>query len=237
MAAALKMLVWDVDGTIADTERYGHLPAANEAMAQLGLDIEWSWAEFRRMIGTIPGNANRLRHALTERGMGARDIEEYVKRFEPLKRELYINKYLYRVKLRAGVRALVEQVVKSGLRLAIISTSYESQIEALLQALLAEFREHFEYVLGKEHGSKTRSNGLLHRMLLERTALLPKELMMIEDAADGLEAAVTAQIPTLVCYNDYTKGHDFRTALAVVPTLESMTLDQLFTFHQTTQQL
>ncbi len=233
--AELKMVIWDVDGTIADTERHGHLPACNEAMQLLGLEESWSWPQFKEMLARVPGNANRLRHALSRQGYAPAAIEGYVERFIPLKKKLYIEKYLKEVALRPGVRALMHQMLEAGIRLAVISTSHEAQIEALLRHQLPEVYPHFEYILGKESGAKTRSKGLLHRMLMGRTGLSAEELLMIEDAADGLEAARAAQIEVLVCYNDYTRGQDFRQALAVVPTLASLTLEQLTAFHQTTQ--
>ncbi len=229
------MAIWDVDGTIADTERYGHLPACNEAMRQLGLDLEWSWTEFRDLLPRIPGNANRLRHELARKGYAEAEIEDYVGRFTPLKKELYIDKYLKEVQLRPGVRALMTQMIEAGIRLAIISTSHEAQIKALLRGRLPDLWPHFEHVLGKESGPKTRSDGLLHRLLLERTGLNADEVLMVEDAENGLQAARAARIETIVCYNDYTRTQDFRGALAVVPTLEALTLEQLIVFHQTIQ--
>ena len=32
MGKQLKAIIFDVDGTLADTEQYGHLPACNDAM-------------------------------------------------------------------------------------------------------------------------------------------------------------------------------------------------------------
>ena len=60
-------IIFDVDGTIADTERHGHLPACNDAFSELELPINWSWEEFKKMLD-IPSNANRARIALTNQG-------------------------------------------------------------------------------------------------------------------------------------------------------------------------
>jgi phosphoglycolate phosphatase-like HAD superfamily hydrolase len=39
----VRALIFDVDGTLADTERDGHRVAFNAAFAESGLD--WSWDE------------------------------------------------------------------------------------------------------------------------------------------------------------------------------------------------
>src|SRR5918996_1619533 len=66
-SGSLRALMFDVDGTLADTEREGHLAACNAAFAERGLPIRWSWDEYRELL-RIPGNKNRMRLALTQLG-------------------------------------------------------------------------------------------------------------------------------------------------------------------------
>ena len=40
--AELKALIFDVDGTLAETERDGHRPAFNQAFADTGLGWDWT---------------------------------------------------------------------------------------------------------------------------------------------------------------------------------------------------
>ena len=44
MGATLRALIWDVDGTLAETEGDGHLPAFNRAFADEGLPWKWDAA-------------------------------------------------------------------------------------------------------------------------------------------------------------------------------------------------
>ena len=83
----LRAIIFDVDGTLADTEKDGHLPACNEAFAQMGFDIRWSWEEFRELL-KIPGNANRMRLALSTRtSLSQAEIDRIVPELFALKRE------------------------------------------------------------------------------------------------------------------------------------------------------
>ncbi len=228
---SLKLLIFDVDGTLADTERYGHLPASNDAMKELGLPLHWSWEEFLKLL-PIPGNVNRLRAALQQRGYSAEEIESLAERFAPLKQRIYIEKYLPALRLRPGIRELIARAIETGKELAIVSTSYESQIRALLENQLSQFAPHFRVILGKESGKKTGPEGTLYGTCLQRTGFLADEALAIEDSAEGLRAAGAVGIPAVVFYNDYTFGSDFRNALLVAPEATLVTLEQLEEIHQ-----
>lgn len=219
----LKLIIFDVDGTIADTERYGHLPACNDAMKLIGLNLNWSWNKFKSMLD-IPGTSNRLRKELSQRNFSNIKIENYVRKFEPLKKKLYVEKYLQRINLRKGVKELINEAIKSKIKLAIVSTSYETQIKALLNAKLPDEQNYFEVILGKESGKKVDNNGYLHKKCLQLTNCKAEESLVIEDSNDGLKAAVCANISTAVFYNDYTFGSPFENAKLVAKSLEHFNL-------------
>jgi beta-phosphoglucomutase-like phosphatase (HAD superfamily) len=90
-----KAIIFDVDGTLADTEKDGHLAACNEAFERMGpssflrtgFDIRWTWEEFKALL-KIPGNANRMRLALSTRtSLSQAEIDRIVPELFALKRE------------------------------------------------------------------------------------------------------------------------------------------------------
>jgi beta-phosphoglucomutase-like phosphatase (HAD superfamily) len=111
--------------------------------------------------------------------------------------------------------------------MAIVSSSHESQIRALLQAQFAEFLPHLNHVFGKESGRKTENDGFLHKKCLHALGLAPEEVLVIEDAPDGLKAALCAHLPTAVFYNEYTFGSDFAGAKLVAPGIHHFDLEAL----------
>ncbi len=224
----LRAIIFDVDGTLADTERTGHLPACNEAFAQLGFPIQWSWEEFKALLA-VPGNARRMRMALERLHppMSPEAIESAVERLITLKRRLYIEKYIPHVRLRPGVRELIREAVERNVRLAIVSISDEPQIEALLRHHLPEFMDVFHPVLGKGAGLKTAPDSPLYRRCLEILGTDPETTLAIEDSASGLRAARAAGIPCAVFYNDYTFGQNFAGAVLVARSLKYFNLDML----------
>ena len=225
----LKAVILDVDGTLADTEKWAHLPACNEAFQQMGLPIKWDWEYFKDLIAKIQGNANRLRNELNQKfNLSSTEIESIIIDFEIIKKELYINKYLPEIKLRKGVYDFIKHIHESQLQLAIVSTSYEAQIKALIKNKLAQFYSSFNPILGKETGKKTGENGVLYSKCLDNLGLAAENCLVIEDSEIGLKAALKAKIPTVITYNDYTKTEDFEGAELVLDSLEKFDFNNFF---------
>jgi len=223
----VKALIFDVNGTMVDSERHGHLPASNRAMKQIGLNIQWDWEHFKQLIQNVPGSVNRLKRELASRDFSTEEILDYVEGFETLKNKIYMEEYLPKLKIKAGVNDMIQQAIDQNVRLAIVSTSYENQIHALLTAQFPKFEKYFEFMLGKETGEKIDNNGYLHKKCLNLLQLNAHEVIMIEDSAEGTQAAVDAHIATAVFYNDYTYGEAFHFARLVAPDMSYFSLNDL----------
>lgn len=224
----LKALIFDVDGTIADTEQYGHLAACNEAFRTFDYPIEWTWEAFVGMQ-EIPGNAERMRRALQARypEMAREELATAVSQLADCKKQLYIEKYLPNLPLRSGVVAMMEEALAQGVRMAIVSMSYEEQVHALLRHKLPQFYDHFQPILGKESGPKTAEDSPLYNQCLQALGTAVEETLVIEDSPGGFHAARRAGLPCAVIYNSYTFGSDFSGAQLVARSLEPFTLAQL----------
>ena len=57
----LHALLFDVDGTLADTERDGHRPAFNQAFADAGLDWHWDVALYGKLLA-VTGGKERMKY-------------------------------------------------------------------------------------------------------------------------------------------------------------------------------
>ncbi len=224
----LKAVIFDVDGTLANTELYGHLPACNEAFQKMGLPIKWDWIYFKKLLKAIQGNANRLRDELERKfNLSKIELESIIIEFEVLKKDLYIHKYLPTLQLRSGVIDFIKVIEATDLKMAIVSTSYEVQINELIKKQLAPYYKSFNPILGKESGIKTGEDGVLYTICANRLGISPSECLAIEDSEVGLKAALKAEIPTIVTYNEYTKDENFDGALEVLPSLEALDFDTI----------
>ena len=223
-----KALIFDVDGTLADTERDGHLPACNAAFAALGYPVRWTWDDFRAMLH-VPGNAERMRRALAtlDASLPPAELDAAVAELIALKKRLYIEEYAPRLPLRPGVAALVAEALARRVRLAIVTTSYEEQVVALLRHHLPGAADQFRPLLGRGAGVKTAPDSPLYRRALVELGVAAHEAIPIEDSDVGLRAALAAGIPTAVFYNDATLGQDFRGAALVARSADYFSLDVL----------
>lgn len=219
----LRAIIFDVDGTLADTEKDGHLAACNEAFGRMGFDIRWTWEEFKDLL-KIPGTANRMRIALSSQTLLSQvEIDRIVPELFAIKKEIYLKR-VGDLPLRPGVERIIREAIDRGVRLAIVSVSDEEQIRALLKAQLPESLDYFYPILGKQSGEKTPA---LYTSCAEKLGLETSGILVIEDSEKGFKAAKEAGLRCAVVYNDYTKVEDFSGAELVVRSLEFLNLDLL----------
>lgn len=224
----LQALIFDVDGTLADTERDGHRPAFNAAFAEQGLDWNWDETLYGELLA-ITGGKERIRH-YAERHTP--DIAA-LPGLDGLVRDLHAAKtrhYLRLVEsgclpLRPGVAALIRQARQRGMRLAIATTTTPENVTALLHATLGpDAPGWFEVIGAGDIVPNKKPAPDIYHWVLDRLALPPENCLAIEDSANGLQAARAAGLRCLVTPNDYTAGEDFSGAWQVLADLREVDL-------------
>ena len=106
----LHELIFDVDGTLAETERDGHRPAFNAAFSEAGLDWHWDEALYQRLLD-VTGGKERIRHfaARFDPAAAARPgFDDLVRRLHAAKTAHYIRRVEQgQLSLRPGVARLI----------------------------------------------------------------------------------------------------------------------------------
>ena len=117
----LKALIFDVDGTLADTED-AHRIAFNAAFADFGLDWHWDRELYTRLLAVTGGQA-RIRYYLEGAGMEMLD-DDKIADMHKCKTGHYVEALQGgRVPLRPGVEDLLREAQDVGLTLAIATTT------------------------------------------------------------------------------------------------------------------
>jgi HAD superfamily hydrolase (TIGR01509 family) len=216
-------LLWDVDGTLAETERDGHLEAFNQAFAALGLPWRWSDERYGELLA-VAGGRERLLHDMQGRDDAPRDPREreaLAARLHRRKNEIYAGIIATgKVPLRAGVRELLEDCARAGVQLGIVTTTSRSNVEALLEVHLGrDWAARFAVVVSADEAPSKKPDPQAYLMALEALGLQPHQAVALEDAPAGVAATRAAGVPVIVTRSHYFPASAAEGALAVGPSL------------------
>ncbi len=220
MGDTLQALIFDVDGTLADTERSGHRLAFNSAFAAAGLGWVWS-AELYGELLQVTGGKERIRRYLEEHHPDSRvdnDTDGLIAELHLAKNRIYKEMVAAGdVPLRPGVKRLLLEARAAGLRLAIATSASMENVVALLQhGVGPAARDWFEVIVAGDMVTAKKPAPDIHILALEALRLPAEQCLALEDSGSGLRAALAARLPTLVTINDYTAHDGFDGAVAVV---------------------
>lgn len=217
-----RALIFDVDGTLAETEEL-HRQAFNAAFARAGLDWRWGQAVYSQLL-RVAGGKERIRAFVQMR-----------KPSQPLSDGDIAG--LHRVKtaclgellakdgcpLRPGVNAVISAARARGQRLAIATTTSRANIDALLPLVFGEnWSDIFEVIVAGDEVSRKKPAPDVYLEALSRLQLSGPDCLAIEDSANGLIAAVQAEIPVLITRSLYFQEDDFTRALLVLDDLTEL---------------
>ena len=219
----VKALIFDCDGVIADTERFGHLPAFNQTFEEFGLPVRWTEEEYGVKL-KIAGGKERMASLLTDEFVQQAhlptDAEEQRKMLaEWHKRKTAIFKEIVqagRLPGRPGIARIVDEAIANHWKLAIASTSAEELVRAILEHVVGQdHATHFE-VLAGDIIPKKKPAPDIYLLALERLRTAPEEAIVIEDSRNGLLAAIAAGLRCVVTLSSYTVDEDMQEAILVV---------------------
>ncbi|MBE0473406.1 HAD-IA family hydrolase [Rhodoferax sp.] len=235
-ANSLQALIFDVDGTLADTERV-HLSAFNHAFKEMGMDWVWDEALYTELL-EISGGKERILHYWKQvnpdiKVLNAQALSDRIGRIHELKTAAYENAVNQgEVSLRPGVLKLMDEALAAGLQLAIATTTSPVNIAALLrQAIGPDWRLNFSAIGDASTAPIKKPHPQVYLQMLNALQLPAAQCLAFEDSSNGLRAATAAGLATIVTPNGFTAHHDFTGALRVVPDLSQVNLLQLRQWH------
>lgn len=223
----LKALIFDVDGTLSETEEL-HRRAFNETFAAAGMDWYWTMEDYRDLLKTTGGKERMRRHRIDKREEGPSD--ERIAELHRIKTERYGELMTHGgASLRAGVAALVEEARKAGLKVAVATTTNRPNVDTLCEACWGKPAEEVFDVIaaGDEVGAKKPAPDV-YLLALERLGLRAQECIAFEDSVNGLTSAREAGLTCIVTPSIYTDHERFDGAAMILKDLSYFTIGALY---------
>lgn len=230
----MKALIFDVDGTLADTED-AHRKAFNDAFAEF--DFAWNWdpALYKKLL-KVTGGKQRIRYFLEDfdpEFLTRDDIDELILELHKTKTKHFVARLENgQVPLRPGIEDLIAECRAKGLTIAIATTTTPVNVRTLLSVNLgAESLDWFACIGDGGEVPVLKPEPDVYNWVLEKLGLAPGETLALEDSRNGLVSCRRAEIPCLVVTNDYTEDQDFGGCVEKWPNYEGVTVAKLEAVH------
>ena len=217
-------LIFDVDGTLADTERDGHRVAFNAAFAEAGLDWVWGVERYGRLLA-VTGGKERIHRFIEEEGIvldPALDPDAFVAGLHKAKTGHYVALLeTGAIPLRCGVARLLREAREAGVRLAIATTTTPENVSALLRCSGEPgLEDWFEVIAAGDVVPRKKPAPDIFLLALEQLGLEAADCVALEDSDNGVRSALGAGLEALVVTEStYTRGQDFGSAPLVLDCL------------------
>lgn len=212
MPHSLAALIFDVDGTLAETEE-AHRQAFNLAFRQHQVEWEWDLPLYKKLLETSGGKERMRAYAaqFDPERLGHSAFDALVGQLHRTKTQLYTDMVAQGgVALRPGVHALIEEARTAGLRLAIATTTTRANVDALLEgATKGAGHDWFEVIACSDDAPNKKPDPQVYHVVMDELGLPPQACLAIEDSINGIRAAVSAQIPVIVTKSVFTESPDY----------------------------
>ena len=216
---SLKALIFDVDGTISNTEKHGHLVAFNKSFQFSGLDWNWSSDLYRELL-EVTGGKLRIKHYVENYldHFDVDDLDKFALELHQLKTNFYVELMNEgKIPLRTGVERLFTEARENGIQLAIATTTSLVNVEALITNTLGSDALSWFSIIGAGDMVKNLKPAPdVFEYVLDQLKLSPKECIVFEDSLNGHVASRKAGLNTVITVNEYTSHQKFDDAMIVL---------------------
>lgn len=210
----LRAVLFDVDGTLVDSERSGHRVAFNRSFEELGLPYRWDEDLYGELL-LVTGGKERIDHYLRGEGVAEERRAELVPEVHKRKTRYFLDLVDQgAVPARPGAPRLIDELGAAGMRLGVVTTGSREWVETIVAQHFG--LDRFEIVVTGDQVPKKKPDPSAYEIALDRLGLAASSAVAMEDSLPGFTSAKAAGLPCVVVVNDYTKDEDFEGADLVV---------------------
>ncbi|HEY3025505.1 MAG TPA: HAD family hydrolase [Pyrinomonadaceae bacterium] len=181
----IKAVIFDIDGTLVDSVDL-HAQAWKEAFKHFGKDIPYQ--QIRHQIGKGGDQLMPVFFTPDER-------DEFGKRMEKFRGELFQREFLPRVRPFPGVRELFQRIKEDDKKIALASSAKDEEIEIYKKLLRIE--DLVEAGASADDAEKSKPHPDIFRAALDRLDVRPAEAIAVGDTPYDADAAGRLRIKTI----------------------------------------
>ncbi|MEU4290638.1 HAD-IA family hydrolase [Kribbella sp. NPDC026596] len=213
----LAAVVFDVDGTLVDSERDGHRVAFNAAFEEAGLPDRWDITTYGGLL-RITGGARRLAFWFENAGRSSGEARVLAKRLHTRKTAIMRDLIAAgQIQARPGVHRLLDELDAGGVPMHVATTGTRAWVEPLLDRV---FGPRFQTVVTGTEVTDLKPSPAAYQEVLRRTGCPVDRTVAVEDSQNGVRAAVAAGLRCVAAHNDYTKDDDLSGAALIADGLD-----------------
>ena len=211
----LEALIFDVDGTLAETEEL-HRQAFNRTFERFGLDWMWDRELYTDLLQTTGGKERILRY-IEDHHPERRDLVGKIADLHATKSRAYVELLADgALELRPGVARLIHEARAAGVRLAIATTTTPDNVAALLTSTLGPESPGWFAIAAGDMVARKKPDPAVYALALHMLAVEPSRAIAFEDSVNGIAAARAAGLAVVATPSLYLAKEDLSAATAVV---------------------
>lgn len=202
----LQAVIFDVDGTLVDSERHGHRVAFNRAFEAFDLPYRWDEDLYGELLHTT-GGRRRIEGYLAGEGVGEAERAELAVALHERKTAI-LEEMVDRgaIDLRPGAARLVRELAGAGVARAVGTTGSRRWVERLLRHTLGDV--DWDVIVTGDDVTARKPDPEVFTTAVKELGAHAGDVVVIEDSAEGVEAAGAASLCCVVVVNGYTADHD-----------------------------
>lgn len=179
----MKAILLDIDGTMLESND-AHATAWSQACAEFAMELPASF--FRPLIGM---GGDKI---LAKLGGDLSEQTEPGKSIAHRRKEIFLERYVARLKPTPGARALVERLRADQLSPVVASSAKNEELKALLEA--AQIADLIDDAATSDDADRSKPDPDIVESALEKARVSNSEALMIGDTPYDIEAAAKAGV-------------------------------------------